>query len=121
LVSPTPLIWASPSIVVGGAAAICRSVASWKITYGGMPSSFATPVRQARSRSNTCSASGPSSPAAGPAVARRARPDEADEADEPGEADRVDGSAGRGASRRNLTCRSPRSTWPEASVSASVP
>jgi hypothetical protein len=32
LVSPTPLTRASPASVAGGAAAICRRVASWKIT-----------------------------------------------------------------------------------------
>src|SRR5690348_17298566 len=64
LVAPTPLTPASSVSVDGGDAAISRRVASWKITYGGMPSSLATDVRHARSRSNTGSASGGSSTAA---------------------------------------------------------
>src|SRR5690348_9502006 len=61
LVAPTPLTPDSSASVDGGAAAMSRRVASWKITYGGMPSSLATDVRHARSRSNTGSASGGSS------------------------------------------------------------
>src|SRR5690349_25075266 len=76
LVSPTPLICLSSSSVDGGEAAMSRRVASWKITYGGMPSSLATDVRHARSRSNTGSASGGSSaaPAQEPAPAREPAP-----------------------------------------------
>ena len=55
----------SSSSVEGGEAAISRRVASWKITYGGMPSSLATDVRHARNRSNTGSASGGSSAGTG--------------------------------------------------------
>src|SRR5690349_3528354 len=67
LVSPTPLICLSSSRVDGGEAAMSRRVASWKITYGGMPSSLATDVRHARSRSNT------GAPRRAPLCARRAR------------------------------------------------
>src|SRR5262249_61574715 len=66
LVSPTPLICLSSSSVDGGEAAMSRRVESWKITYGGMPSSLATDVRHARSRSNTGPASGGNSTAARP-------------------------------------------------------
>src|SRR5271166_297491 len=123
LVSPTPFTRASSSSVDGGAAAICRRVASWKITYAGMPCSFATAARQPRSRSNTASASGASSacgpgdlprgvPAATPALAPAFGPRPPRPAGE---------GAGRAASRRNRTCRSPRSTSALRSVSASVP
>src|SRR4029077_4019434 len=75
LVAPTPLTCLSSSSVDGGEAAMSRRVESWKITYGGMPSSLATDVRQARSRSNTPSASGDSSAAAGrPAAAPEPAP-----------------------------------------------
>src|SRR6185437_10074455 len=63
LLSPTPLTCLSSSSVDGGEAAMSRRVESWKIMYGGMPSSLATDVRHARSRSNTGSASGGSSAA----------------------------------------------------------
>jgi SnoaL-like domain len=49
---------ASPASVDGGEAVMSRRVASWKITYGGIPCSFATAVRQVRRPSNTFSASG---------------------------------------------------------------
>src|SRR4029078_10853645 len=59
----------------GGEAAMSRRVESWKITYGGMPSSLATDVRKARRRSNPPSASGDSSAAVGrPAAASAPEP-----------------------------------------------
>jgi len=120
LVSPTPLICLSSSSVDGGEAAMSRRVESWKITYGGMPSSLATDVRHARSRSNKGSASGGSSMSA-------ARPGAAACAfapvPEPPAAPRLlrGGAGAFGGSRRNMTCRPPRSTSPLRSVSASVP
>ena len=95
-----------------------RRVASWKITYGGMPSSLATDVRHARSRSNTGSASGGSSAAAGrPAARTRTRTGTGP----PRPAAPAAGPGAFGGSRRNVTCRSPRITSPLRSVSASVP
>ena len=105
LVSPTPLIVPSSASVAGGAAAICRSVASWKITYAGTPCSLAVAARQARSRSNTGAASARQLARRPPPRPRPARPDRRRPAVP---------AAGPafGGSRRSMTWRSPRSTSP---------
>ena len=115
--SPTPFTSGKLASVDGGAAAICRRVASWKITYAGMPCSFATAARQARSRSNTASASGDSSAQdrrPTPGGPRRQRRPSAPPAPRRGR------RRGRGASRRNRPA-APRAAPPLRSVSASVP
>ena len=84
--------------------AIWRSVASWKITYGGMPASLAVAERHARKRSNTAS------PGASRATASAADDFFLDEL-----------RAALGASRRSATVRSPRSTAVELSVRTRVP
>ena len=53
LLAPTPEMAARSASDPGAVAAICRRVASWKITYAGTPCSFAVAARQARSRSNS--------------------------------------------------------------------
>src|SRR5690606_21098255 len=102
LFSPTPLTVPSSSNDPGIRVAISRRVASWKMTYAGTPCSLAVAARQARSRSNTGTASSGSS-TTGRDLAEAA------------------GLGARRRSRRRWTCCWPRRTAALAAVSTRAP
>ena len=72
--APTPLTASSASTDDGRSRAISRSVASWKITYGGTPRERAMSSRTARSRSNKSRRRRPPTIPPRRATARAARP-----------------------------------------------